>query len=95
MTLVLMPISIIGLRDRLLLPEDAKIAAAGTIQRFSGGPGDADVLVLTVDMPDVPEGAASVEAVYVNSGHRDPVEFERFVFRAADGTEVKRGEPAP
>lgn len=89
MSLVLLNISVIGLRDRLLLPVDAKIAAAGTVQRFSGGPGEADVLVLAVDLPGAPEGAVSAEAVYHHSGHRDPVEFERFIFRAADGTEVK------
>ena len=92
MSLVLMRISIPGIRDRLLLPDNARIVGAGTVQYCMDPVSDAAVLVLTVDMPDAPEGAAAVEPVYQHTGHRDPVEFERFIWRAADGTEI---EPAP
>lgn len=89
MSLVLMPVSIAGLRDRLLLPDEARIVSACTVQHLGPTIREADLLMLVVDMPAPPEGAASVEAVYKHSGHRDPVEFEGLVWRDADGTEIK------
>jgi hypothetical protein len=87
-SLVTMRFSVRGLHHRLLIPDEAKIVSAGTVEHYSVGPAEADHLVLTVDMPDAPEGAASAEMIYHDSGHRDPVEFERLVWRAADGTEI-------
>lgn len=87
-----MRFSVLGLRHRLLIPDGAKIIGAGTVEHFSAAPVEADVLTLTVDMPEAPEGAVCAEMVYRDTGHRDPVEFERLVWRAADGSEVKPGE---
>jgi hypothetical protein len=91
-SLVTMRFSVQGLHHRLLIPDDAMIVSAGTVEHYAIGPVEADLLVLTVDMPGAPEGAASVEMVYHDSGHRDPVEFEGLVWRAADGTVI---EPEP
>jgi hypothetical protein len=87
-----MRFSVPGLHHRLLIPDDAKIVSAGTVEHYALGPVEADTLVLTIDMPDAHEGATSVEMVYHDSGHRDPVEFERLVWRAADGTEIETAD---
>lgn len=90
MSLVLMRVSVIGLRDRLLLPEGARIVSAGTVHHYGAAVNpEADELALTVDIPGAPEGAVAAEAVYRHSVHRDPFEFERLVWRAADGSEIK------
>jgi hypothetical protein len=87
-TLVRTRISGFALQNRLLLPEDARLAGAGT-ERLTTLPGDADVLVLILDMPDAPEGAASVEFTYEHSGHQDPVELTGTRWLRADGTEIE------
>jgi hypothetical protein len=85
-----MRVSIRGLRDRLLLPGDAKIVAAGTVSRYSAAVNpEADELALTVDLPGAPEGAVTAEVIYTHSGHRDPVEFKRLAWRDADGAEIE------
>jgi hypothetical protein len=85
-----MRVSVIGLRDRLLLPDGARIVNAGTVSHYGAAVNpEAHELALTIDMPEAPEGAVSVESIYHHTGHRDPMEFERFVWRAADGAEIK------
>jgi hypothetical protein len=89
-----MRVSMEGLRSALHLPDDVVFAAAGTERHFSHLPGEpaADTLVLTVDLPDAPADAAEALGEYEHSGHRDPVEFKRFRYYRADGTEIKPEE---
>ncbi len=89
MSLVTLRISDIGLLAALHLPEETRIAAAGTER-----PGPCvsyATVVLSLDMPDAPEGAAAVEPLLTHSGHRDPVELTRLRWLRADGSEIEPG----
>lgn len=86
MTLVRMRISAAALRGILRLPADVALAGAGT-ERLSTVPGEADILVLTVDMPAAPADAAEVTPVYSrDTSLPDPVTLNGFQWLRADGT---------
>lgn len=93
LSLVTLRISDIGLLAALHLPEETRIAAAGTER--PGPYTSYATLVLSLDMPGAPEGAVTVEPEFTHSGHRDPVELTRLKWLDADGSEIDApGGPA-
>ena len=95
MSLIQLRYSDHALQMALHLPDGVTLVAAGTERLSVSSAGLADVLVLIVDMPDAPPGAARADLVYTHSGHRDPVELTDIRWYALDGSEVNTASEAP
>lgn len=94
MSRVVVRLSDFAVRSALRLPGNAALVAAGT-ERLLTIPDHAQDLVLTVDLPDAPEGAVAAMPVYTNSGHRDPIELTGWHWYREDGSEITpEGQPA-
>ena len=90
MSLVRLRVSSFALRSILRLPDDVTLAGAGT-ERLTTVPGDADVLVLVLDMPDAPDGAAEVTPLYTrDTALADPVTLTGFQWHRADGSVIEQ-----
>jgi hypothetical protein len=82
------------LRAMFRLPEDVTLEAA-EIERTEHG---AAVLLLTVDLPDAPPAAVSVDVTYERrTDMPDPVRVTGYRYFREDGTEITEpaGLPAP
>jgi hypothetical protein len=74
------------LRAILRLPESVTLQDAAVVREPDGVP----VLVVTVDMPDAPSGAASVDVTYMRrTSVPDPVQVTGFRYFREDGSEIE------
>lgn len=86
MTQVKLEMSDLALMGILRLPEAAKLLGAEAKPSAAGSHG---VLTLTLDLPDVPEGAAFVRPAYTHAvGWPDPVSLTRLQWFREDQTEI-------
>jgi len=73
------------LRAMFRLPEDVTLQDARIDRDAAGAP----ALVLTVDLPDAPEGAVTVDVTYTRRHDiPDPVKVTGYRYFDADGTEI-------
>lgn len=74
------------LRAILRLPEDVTLKSAAVEAEADGWP----VLALTVDMPDAPADAVSVDVTYTRSGDvPDPLKVTGYRWLREDGSEIR------
>lgn len=89
MSLVHLRISSQAFRFALRLPEGTTIAGLAT--RPDLMPQPAGEIVVVLDMPDAPEGAAYCDPVYTRqAGLPDPVTLTGMRWFRADGSEIKQ-----
>lgn len=88
MSLITLRISDTVTQDMFRLPEGVTLEGAA-VERPCGPEGPR-VLLLTVDMPDAPPEAASVDITYVRyNGLPDPVQVTGIRYLREDGTEIR------
>lgn len=86
MTLVRLTVSPeVLLRAWLRLPENVTLEGASTTGAAFGN----SSLSLAVEMPDAPEGAASVDLTYLRLPGPDPVQLTGMRWLREDGSEIR------